>query len=72
MTKYVADSGSGGICEFEVSGGRLYLQTDNLGQVDVTEFTLAGSEFTDPEQALIDLYTDQDGTEGCSIEKVEE
>lgn len=53
---------------FEVHDGRVLLVCDNGARVDVTLMTLIGSGLTDPEMALIDLYTGEDS----SIEEVTE
>jgi hypothetical protein len=61
-----------GVTQFEVEDGQINLVLDNGNRLDVTFLTLVISKFTDPEEALIDLYTDEDGTENVSIEEVTE
>lgn len=71
MKKFKATTVNG-VVDFEVEDGRIDLVTDAGERVDVTFFTLVASKFTDPEEALIDLYTDEDGTENVSIVEVTE
>ncbi len=52
--------------------GRILLLDDGDNWVDVTLMVLLGADLKNPEEALIDLYTDQDGTEGVSIQEVTE
>lgn len=61
-----------GTTEFEVEDGKVFLITDDGTRFDTTWLALAGSTFTDPEEALIDLYTDNGNEPGVSIVEVTE
>ena len=71
MKRFKATTRDGSL-EFEVEDQKVKLVLDDGNRLDVTWLTLAASDFEHPEEALIDLYTDEDGTENVSIVEVTE
>ncbi len=70
MSKFFKATTENGDCDFEITDdNKIILICDDGLKCDVTAFTLIMSEFSDPEKALIDLYTDQ-GDENVSIVEV--
>lgn len=71
MKRYRAVNEDNEPVQFEVTGDKRIFLVVNSGQrVDITDFTLAGSDLLDPEEALIDLYTDNGSGERVSIEEI--
>lgn len=69
MSKFFKATTERGVCDFEITNGKIILLCDDGTKCDVTTLTLIMSEFSDPEKALIDMYTDQ-GDENVNIEEV--
>lgn len=70
MKRYLAKAEGCGDCTYEVEDGRVFLVLDTGGRLNVTELMLVGSNLTDPEEALVDLYTDDGSGEDVSIREV--